>query len=167
MINSQFAKDRTTGLLINSAVDYSTTPEDFILAPVNEVWNVTRMIFSLTDSGVLDSGFWGATNAALTNGIKMEVWKGGKASGSKIFDLFADFPIKENGQWGAACFDVDPLTFGSGNSWLVVRYTFSKDTGSSDGIVLDGYNGDELVIPLSDDFSGLVGQYFRFGINDK
>lgn len=162
MINSKFATDETTGLIINSAVDYSVTPENFILSPPSgEIWNVTRMIFSLSDTGTLDSGFWGATNAALTNGINPEIWK----NGTKIFELFEDFPIKQNGQWGAVCFDTDPASWGSGAAWLSVRYTLTKDTNDKIGILLDGTNSDKIVIPLNDDFSDLISQTFRFGIN--
>lgn len=167
MIYSRFAKDRTTGLSINANGNYSVTPEDFILKPgATEIFNVTRMIFSLSDSGTISSGGWGA-GSALTNGLKLEVWKGGKASGTKILDLFDDLPIKQNGQWGAVCYDVGIIAFGGGDDWLHSRYTFTRDTNKSEGIILDGYNGDELVIPLNDDFTGLVSQQFRFGVDLK
>lgn len=167
MIYSRYAHDRDDENIINSANDYSSTEKDFIIKPpTGEIWEVSRMIFALSDNGILDSGYWGGSNSALTNGVKLQIWDGGKENGILKIDLFDKMPLKSNGQWGAVCYDVEKVTFGQGDNWLHARYTLSKDTNGK-SIVLDGSNNDEIVIPLNDNFSSLLTQTFRFGLRKK
>ena len=161
MIYSRFAVEEGNESNINANGNYLITPKNFIVKPTaGEVFNVTRMIVSITDSGLFSSAGYGAASA-LTNGLSFEIWK----RGLKDFCLNDQLPIKQNGEYQALNHDLILSTFGAGNSWMSIRYTFTRDTNNSQGVILDGANGDEFRVVCNDDLTGLVGHYFRFGIN--
>lgn len=129
----------------------------YIQPPSSEIFHIARMIVSYSDAAGMSAVEYGNTAAALTNGITLRK----SDDNGVITDLTAGLPIKSNAEWGRHCYDVDLKTWSTGNEFIVVRWTFTKDTGESDGrISLDGIKNERLEIVLNDDFTGLVDQYF-------
>ena len=127
---------------------------DFILQPpVGSVFMLTRLLWSLADSGAMNSGGFGS-GSALTNGI--EIFKIQDAT--TVLDVTDGLPIKTNGDWVRLCYDLDLHDFGPGNNYLSARFTFLK---SGAIISLSGNNLEKLVVRLHDDMSGLAGQFFN------
>ena len=162
MINSRFAVDEVGGIIINANGNYAGAGKNFLLKPASgEVFNVTRLIQSIQDAGPFASGNYGGLGAPLTNGITIDIYK----NSVKVLGLNDQLPIKQNGQWQALNHDLILSTFGAGDAWQSIRYSFTRETKKQEGIVLDGSNGDEIRVVLNDDFTGITGHYFRFGMD--
>lgn len=139
-----------------SATGIYATPTEFKVVPAaGEVFELHRMIISLSDTaGSLDSGSYG-NGIVLTNGIKVEIRN---ASGT-IFALTNDRPVITNAEWGHLCYDVNVLNFGTGDEHLVVRWTFTKGYGGP--FIVDGDKGEYFAVILEDNFSGLTEHLFH------
>ncbi|MHC4316827.1 MAG: hypothetical protein ACYSW3_30670 [Planctomycetota bacterium] len=129
--------------------------EDFMIKPASdEVFVLTRMLIQVVDTTGMDADKYG-NNITLTNGIHVLVTDG---VGSTIMELTdPNNPIIANGDWGAFCYDVDVKTWGTGNNHLLARWTFAK---SGEDVYLRGHRGEQLVVRLNDDFSGLIHHHF-------
>lgn len=138
---------------IEAIGDYSVTPEIFYLQPpAGEVWQLTRLLFFVQDSGSFDADNWG-NNITLTNGIILRI----QDDSGTIFDFTQQVPIVSSGHLGVYMFDVEVFTWGSGDEILAARYTFAK---SGANIRLIGDNNERFEVLLNDDFTGLVSQHF-------
>lgn len=137
-------------------IDYSlTNAEDIFFAPVaGQTAYIHRMIISISDSGAFASGGYGAIVGPLTNGVEIFV---DRDSDDKRLYTLTDIPILTNGQWSSLCYDAKLSTYGSGDGWLSMRFSFDKFGGP---IILRGDYGERFGIGLSDDFSGLTGHFF-------
>ena len=137
---------------INANGDYSTIGQNFLYTCPEGVQFVTiaRAIIHYEDSGSFDADKYG-NNITLTNGVEVRVEKRGET-----IDLTAGRPVQTNAHWGEMCFDTVTSTYGSGNNFLTVRWTFERS-----GKPIKLYPGESLIFYLSDDFSGLVEQYFK------
>lgn len=139
----------------NANGDYSGGVTTFALAPpAATIYRVARMIVSIGDEKEMRADGYGAIVAALTNGIQVRIHNGSDT----VLDLTDGVPIKTNTQWGAACYDVEPKTFGAGpNGLLVVRWTFTK---AGQFLRLDGTANEELQVVLNDNLTALISHYF-------
>lgn len=137
-------------------IDYSlTNAEDIYFAPaVTQVAYVHRMIIAISDTGGFGSGGYGAIAGPLTNGIELFVDR--DSDGKRLYSL-TDLPILTNGQWSSLCYDAKLSTYGSGDNWLSMRFSFDKFGGP---IILRGDYGERLGVSFSDDFSGLTAHFF-------
>lgn len=124
----------------------------YIQAPAGEVYYLTRMLASLSDTQTLDADKYG-NNIVLTEGI--EIWT--RNDTGITIDLTDGIPILTNGAWAQKCYDLADTTFGSGNDHLHVRWTFAA---SGKVLCLVGDSNDRLEVRLNDDFSGLAHHLF-------
>lgn len=142
----------------NANGDYSSALEEFyISAPSASERDLIlqRIIITIEDTTGFSANEYGNLAAALTNGV---VIQHRQSDETIVTDLTDGEPVKTNAGWGSKCYDVDLKTWGVGNEFLLVRWTFER-SGSS--IHLNGGSGDRLAVRLNDDFTGLVSQSFE------
>jgi hypothetical protein len=133
--------------------DYSGAEEEFYIQPPNdEVYVIERMLVFVRDDGVWSTEKYGATTSVST-GISIEVRT---STDTTLLDLTDGIPIKTNGGWGRLCFDSDVKSIGSGDSMLLVRWTFGKS-----GRPVTLLEGERLAVVLNDDFQTLVDHTFQ------
>ena len=139
----------------NANVDGSVTPVEFKLVTVaNEPWEIWRLLVFVRDTLAFSAEDYGNINGPLTNGISICTVD---ADGEIMVDLCDGVEVVSNADWSRLNYDVAPLDFGSGDNYLVVRWSFNKM-----GEPLHLKNGESLVITVNDDLTGLVEH--RFGI---
>ncbi len=152
-INNFFAYLDTVGNGTGSsdgAVDASGADVVLKYVPTKGV-KIHRMLVFIRDSGAIQAERYGAISNGLTNGILMIA-----TDGTESVDLMGGLPVKSNADWSRNCYDMQPLTFGSGDNFVNVRWTFAKS-----GIPLIMEAGDSLEVTLQDDLSGLVEHRFK------
>jgi hypothetical protein len=125
----------------------------YIQPPDGEVYVLERMIVMIEDGAGWRADRYGDLSSALTNGIR--VWF--RSDKKDDIDLTDGIGIKTNAGWSRVCYDVNPSSFGSGNDFLGVRWTFSK---AGYPIRLDAAFNERLAVEVEDDFSGLVEHTF-------
>lgn len=109
---------------INMAVNGASTPVVFkYTAPEGYRAIINRIIIAIKDSGSIDSGLYG-NGEALDNGVTFGIID---KNGVLIDDMTYQLPIKVNTDYQSYCHDVTLSSFGSGDSTLTARYTFTKD----------------------------------------
>ena len=125
---------------------------EFRLKHNTGVQELRRLLVYIEDSGSLDAALYG-NGQILTNGIRIQL----RNSSAQVLEEYTAFPILSNGDWAGHCHDAVPLSWGTGNQILSIRWTFSK---SGQPIYVNGFQGEYLTILLNDDFSGLVKHLF-------
>ena len=134
--------------------DYLTTPTSFFFKQAElETVHIHRMIVTVRDTGAFDAAKYG-NGITLADGIRLFH----KDADDEVLEELTAFPVKTSGDWAGQCFDVDSLTFGTGDELLVVRWTFAK---SGLPLIIHFNKGEYLEIPLTDDFSNLVDHKFK------
>ena len=148
-------------------VNGSVTPVVFKIIPVaGEILYINRMIWTLSDTGSIDSGGFG-NGVALTNGIKFEFKGLVGTAGEFTYPQATFLPIKTNGEWVRYCgVDVKVSTFGTGDEYLSARYTFTKDS-PNDPPWLSNDRLEELWVTVQDDLSAISDITCRFGITGR
>jgi len=137
----------------NANGNYSGGLQEFKIVPGNnKIFIINRMIVQIRDSGQFTASTYGALGA-LNNGVFVRTKNG---SGVKV-DLTDNLAIKSNAEWGRVCYDTQLISWGVGDSFILVRWTFGR---SGTQIWLDNSRGDYLSVDLNDDFTGLVAHYF-------
>ncbi|MCW2309717.1 hypothetical protein [Rhodobium gokarnense] len=137
----------------NAVGNYASPTQDFrITCPANEIYVISRMLVLLRDGGTLSADEYGNLSA-LTNGILVKVLDSGD---SELIDLTDNVPIKSNLHWSRLCYDVTEHDWATGDNFVAVRWTFAA---SGAPILLTA--GESLAVRLSDDFTGMVEQYFH------
>ena len=137
----------------NANGDYSSSATDFrINAPAGGVYEITRMLVHIRDAANMSADEYGNLNGALANGITVAVYDGDTLD----CDLTDGLPVQSNADWGRVCYDAESLSYGSGDDFVRVRWTFSK---AGQPLYLAGdYN---FRVQLNDNFTGLVAHYFQ------
>lgn len=107
---------------------------------------LNRMIFFYRMTGVWTEEKFGSL-AQLSNGVEIDV----RGNNSITKSLTASQPIKANAGWATHCYDVDIRSIGSGETYLVGRWTFTRDNGS--GLVLSGTRKEALSALVQDNLS--------------
>lgn len=149
----QYLDTNGDGTGTDSAVgNYASAAEDFYYEVTGSGVEIHRMIVMVRDTGAFDAADYG-NSIALTNGIDVLVYD---ANEDTERSFVGGKKIKNNIGWGALCFDADVKTWGIGDEFLLVRWTFAKS-----GAPLRLQKSDKLVVRLNDDFSGLVDQTFQ------
>ncbi len=139
------------GSTFNANVDGSVTPQLFWYSPPqNTKARIYRMIIFVRDTGVFTADGFGAL-AALTNGIDIYVARNNAASGATILNLDADNKVQSNADWGRLCYDARLDAYGSGDNFIVVRWTFANT-----GAYLTLGENDYIIAEINDDLTGLV-----------
>lgn len=141
----------------NAAIDGSITPVQFFAGPLKDKWSIHRMILIIEDNAVITADNYGGL-AELTSGITVKVVEGNAVTGQVIVDLLDGSPIKNHVGWAAHTFDMKDQTFGSGNNFVAVRWTFSH---GGRPLVLDSFRNEKLVVTINDNLSTLVSHQFQ------
>lgn len=137
----------------NASGNYAT-PTKFSVQPgASEVWRLERLIVHIGDTAGMQAQEYGNLGAALTNGIIVQTAR----DGVQTKDYTDGLPVKTNADWGRLCYDVELKTWGAGNEYLQVRWTFGK---SGTPVRLVGSQNDSLDIVLEDNLSGLIDHNF-------
>ena len=138
----------------NFNADYSAAEGLAIVAPpVDEVFNINRIIISLEDTTGMSASDYGNITGGLANGIAIK-----KDDGTNVINEITDgISVKSNAEWGMLCYDVDIKKWSTGNELLLARFTFTK---GGESIELYGSNDHRLVISFNDDLTGLVSHRF-------
>ncbi len=135
---------------INVNGDYSSAAEDFYYqATVTS--NIARLIVIIEDSGSFTAENYGGIST-LSNGMRLFLED--SDSNSEIA-LDGGSAIKSNAHWGGLCYDVDRKSWGAGNDFLLVRFSFDK-AGAC--LCLDA--GEKIILRANDDLSGLILHQF-------
>ena len=125
----------------------------YIQPPAHLNYEVERLIVHIADTANFSADNYGGLGSPLGNGIVVRT----SDMNSNVKALTAD-PILDNAGWGAYCYDVQYISFGSGDNFVQVRWTFGK---SGVPVSLDGATGMRLEVVLQDDFSGLNEHTFQ------
>ena len=157
-LHSRFLDENGDGTgNINMNVDGSVTPVDFkITCPEGSTYEINRLILEVQDVGTFDTNAYG-NGIALTNGIRFLTDRPTRTP--REIDYTAQHPIRTNVDWAAYMYDLELITFGSGNQVMHARYTLTKDGAP---IRLGG--GESIIIRIQDDLSGLEEQNVRAGM---
>jgi hypothetical protein len=136
---------------INIVGDYSSAAETFEVEnpPMVAATVIERIVVYIRDTGAFSAEKYGA-RASLPVGLNLDVRS---ADDNVLFSLTPD-AIRNNGEWGKYCFEVDTKKWGGGDQILVARWSFVKFTEAAEGIVLN--NGERFVLTVNDDFQSLV-----------
>jgi len=133
----------------------SVTAVPFYAGPRTGVWEINRMLILIEDNAVIAADDYGGVSV-LTNGVSIDVKEGG-SGGTVLQDMTDGFTIKSNVHWAGLCYDMTEHTFGSGNNFIVVRWSFSR---SGQPIILNSNRNENLVVTVNDDLTGLVEHNF-------
>ena len=138
-----------TGIVSMNVNGSSSSVKFYIQPPVTEKYRLKRMNIEVIDGNFNNSALYGTIT--LSNGMDIYV-----ENDSGIIKRYTnEFKIKRSRDWSLLA-GVDALYVGSaGADPLTVRWTFEK--GCSD-IILDGSNGERLVVEVRDDMEGLEDQ---------
>lgn len=153
---SKFASIDNLGVTTSAIGDY-TTPANFSVGPpADEVWNITRMIVFIEDTGAFTPNKYGFLTA-LTVGINLGVYRAGVLK----IDLLNGLPVKQNNHWKRQCYDISHDEFGNAQATesLGVRWTFQH---SGVPISLDGDQTDQIRVVMADNLTGLIAHTFLF-----
>lgn len=134
----------------NANVNGSTTPAVFQVQP-NQLGHpfvvVERMLVTIEDGTIRADEYGGIDVISAGGGIHTEYEKDGS-----VHDLDGGSIVQSNVGWAAHCYDVSEHTFGSGNSFVTVRWTFRHPLVLRDA--------DHLRVTISADLSSLAGHTF-------
>lgn len=135
----------------NQAVDGSITPVSFkVVPPAGVSYGIARVVFSLRDTGTMDSGGWGNNGGnPLANGMKF-IWH---KNGVDI-DLTPE-SITSHYILAGVCYDLDHNNWGAGDEYITARFSFTK---AGQYLTFNGDEGDYLEVLVRDNLTGLVDQ---------
>lgn len=140
----------------NANVNGSVTPVRFKFQPAaNEDFKLERLLVQVGDTapGGLSADGYGDLSA-LTNGLGLGIYQ--SSDDTQVLDLTSGLPIKDNADWGRVCYDASLDNYGTGDDFLRVRWTFSKDADQPLTLTDDHYFG----LVVNDDLTGLTRHYF-------
>jgi hypothetical protein len=133
--------------------DYESAAEEFyIQPPVDTLYVIHRMIVHIEDGTQFAAGKYGAMDA-LTNGVSIKIKQLSPAI--DLIDMCDGITIKTNAGWGAVCFDAEDSDYGTGATFLNVRWTYAK---SGQPLVIN--ENQKFVVGLNDDMSDLIAHTF-------
>ena len=137
---------------INANANGATTPVVYSLDPAQlglSYVRVTRLLIHIEDVGTIGAEEYGA-RSTLTSGVRIQYTKDGTT-----YDLDGGEGVKSNADWSRCCYDMTNQSFGAGNNFVAVRWTFTKST---EPLLLR--SGDTLDVTIQDDLTGLVRHSF-------
>jgi len=134
--------------------DYSSAQGiAFIQPAASEVMILERMLVTIEDTTGFAAADYGNITDGLTNGIQVRV----QDDSGTVADLTDGVPITTNANWATFCYDADLKTWGNGNEFIMVRWTFGK---SGVPVRLSGNKNARLEVLFDDDLRGLVSHNF-------
>jgi hypothetical protein len=131
--------------------------------PAGYHMHANRLIVYLRDTGAFDAAKYG-NNVTLAAGIFLEIVN----ESDVVQTTLTPRPVRTNSEWGSFCYDIVNHSFGTGDEFLLVRWTFGHATApgieqeiSGSGARTEGFpplelpTGWKLRARLNDDLSGL------------
>lgn len=113
-------------------------------SPEGEVSYLEHMIVHIRDAGVMNVGDYGSIAGGLTNGMLFQV----RTPGDVVVST-ERLVARSNGDWSQFAHEMTPLTEGSGDNVVNVRWTFV----GSPVVINPGWS---IGLLAQDDLSGLV-----------
>jgi len=120
----------------------------YLEAQAGEILRVESLLFHVEDAAVVAAEY-GGTGGALTNGISVQMVD---SAGVVYQDLTDGDTIKTNSDLGKFCYDTKVVDFGAGNDFFQARWDFASPIRLK--------VGEQLVVTVNDDLSGLVDHTF-------
>lgn len=153
---TQFIEDNANPGTYNANGNYSVTPASFRLsAAADQVIEVHRLIVTIRDGSAFSAEKYGGITGGLSTGVKIYFRD---SDDSLLYDVTGSgHAIQANADWGSFCYDVDLKSWGSGDSFLLVRWTAAR----SFGVPFTIRPGQYVEVYLNDDLSGLIAHYFQ------
>lgn len=146
------------GTNFSANVNGSVTAVPFYAGPSGEEnWAIHRLLVTIEDNATIAADNYGGISS-LTNGMTVKMMRGHPTTGAVLHDLLDGDPIKDHIGWAEHCYDVTEHTYGAGNNFVVVRWTFAR---AGRPVILTGHKNDKLVITVNDDLSTLVRHQFH------
>lgn len=131
------------------------TPVPFYAGPTENMWAIARMLVIIEDNTGINAAEYGGIST-LANGVTVKVHEGG-VTGPVLHDLLDGDTITSNMSWAEHSYDATPATFGAGNNFFLIRWTFSR---AGTPIILNSFRNEVLVVTINDDLTGLVKHQF-------
>lgn len=117
--------------------------------PPGQRWGVTNVVSAISDNANFNQTDFGAIPAGLTNGLALML----RSNGSDV-DLYAGFRVKQNFDWFGIPAECSLTTWAGTSQTLAVDFNIFSDSGQY--VILDGDQGQELVVIVQDDLTSLV-----------
>jgi len=144
------------GSNMNANVDGSTPVPFYAGPPAGKDWLIWRMLVMIKDNANITADNYGGIDILTAgNGVTLKVREG--PTGKEILDLTDNHAIKSNAEWGVFCYDIAPHTFGSGDNYVLVRWTFAK---AGEPLRLSSVRSEKLVLLVQDNLAALTGHHF-------
>lgn len=118
--------------------------------PAGQRWGVTTVIAAISDNASFTQGDFGGIVGGLTNGLGLML-----RSGGVDVELYGGFRVRRNMDWFAVPARVNLTTWAGPAQTLEASFNIFQDTGQY--VILDGDLGQELVVIIQDDLTGLTG----------
>jgi hypothetical protein len=145
---------RTEAGVAEAAVDGSVTAvEFFVRPPPGEIWRVARLMVFLEASSIAAGAYGPVPVGALANGVRVYTAN----DFGELNDLLDIHTITTSAGWAEYCHDAQVKSWGAGNEFLTVRWTFTK---AGVPIRLRGDNRERLDVLVQDDLTGLDSHQF-------
>lgn len=155
VLSQHMSKDGAD-VVFDASVDASGGDQYWEFRPSSGLHVVTRLLVTVRDTGTFDAEDYG-NRIELTNGITAERVQGA-GGGADVLQTFTDLAIKNNVAWATYSHDLAHYSFGTGDEFITVRWSFFKS--GTDGIKIDSNLNQALRITINDDFTGLEGHFF-------
>ena len=138
-------------------VDGSSVPVPLYAGPpAGKDWLIERLIVMVKDNAVITADTYGGIDV-LTAGTGVQIMCKEGPTGKIILDLTDGGPVRSNAEWGKMCYDVAAHTFGSGDNYILVRWTFGK---SGSPLRVSSVRNEKLVAVINDNLTALTGHIF-------
>lgn len=139
----------------DASVDGSGTQQIFkITPPAGTIYRIARMLIYIQDGSGFAAAEYGNLGTTLTTGIGLRIHNGT----TTVLDLMDGVKVQQNADWARCCYDANLVTWGAGDEFLVVRWTFER---AGQMLRLDGDATESLEILIDDNLTGLTSQYFQ------
>lgn len=136
-------------------VDGSVTPVLLKISPPQAgKYLITRMLVLIRATGKFAAAQYG-TLAELTNGVVVGIFD--DTTGTMVQSFTPGDSITTNAIWGGVCYDVDVKVWGTGDEFLLARWTFAK---SGIDLLLNQHNNHALGVLIQDDLTVLNSHRF-------
>lgn len=152
MASRIFSRFLSTDGTATGTKDMATTADEYYITDSDSTLEIARMIVSYQDGTGGLGNEYGNLNAALTNGILVQVRARDGSTVRK--DLLDGIPVKQNADWARYCYDFQIFKFSGADDIFAARWTFAK---SGEPLILEP--GQRLSMIIQDDLTNLTDHY--------
>ncbi|UCE39323.1 MAG: hypothetical protein JSW00_08920 [Thermoplasmata archaeon] len=152
MANRYFSRYLSTDGTTSGTKDMSTTADEYYIVDTTQSLDIYRMIVTYQDGTGGNVSEYANLNAALTTGIEVKVIR---RDGSTVLqDLTDGLPVKTNGDWARLCYDAQLISWGGGDDYFCVRWTFTRG-----GSPIRLEPGQSLRMIINDDLTNVTNHW--------